>query len=494
MRLILLIILSCFSYIIFSQDTLTVRQVFDFDIGDEFHYEENFSDYLPTSNILKIERIKIIDKYLSANKDTLFYKRLVDGYTYYFASPPPDPEYKYKYHTYEDTVHYTDLDSTIFYYMVNGHFAYLKDYDWQQFDTLFDRSDSTVYNSESFCFSTLNGYQFSDFPVNHQVEFGKGIGLTKEYKDHEECMCTTKNINLIFFKKGVDLCGFPDNHTDPNQNEGSDSVVDTNKVWYTFIYIYCCEKIDTEVIGFSEDTIINDTTYYRVLRSTGGNINPYQNYGLIREDTNHRIYYKTAANKPDRLIYDFSISEGDSINVFGLMDWEKDDFISCNYICDSIRSKEYYGVQRKVYYLSTSPGHYYEYWIEGLGSSSGLLHNFDGRVGGDAFYFACVMFGDSILFKKYETCVRIALNVDEKKLTDPLFFPNPVRKNQELNIIGITPGSVMLLYSSMGKLVHRKILDSSENSIQIDLETGIYLYHIIENKKGIIHTGRLIFE
>ena len=301
---------------------------------------------------------------------------------------------------------------------------------------------------------------------------------------------------MIFFKKGVDLCGFPDNHTDPNQNEGSDSVVDTNKVWYTFIYIYCCEKIDTEVIGFSEDTIINDTTYYRVLRSTGGNINPYQNYGLIREDTNHRIYYKTAANKPDRLIYDFSISEGDSINVFGLMDWEKDDFISCNYICDSIRSKEYYGVQRKVYYLSTSPGHYYEYWIEGLGSSSGLLHNFDGRVGGDAFYLSCVMSGDSFLYRKYpsEPCIRIALGIDKIAPNDPLFYPNPVGKNKKMYIKNIAQGSIIVLYDVMGTLVYRRIIESSENSIIIDLETGIYLYHIIEKKEGRIKTGRLIFE
>ena len=199
----------------------------------------------------------------------------------------------------------------------------------------------------------------------------------------------------------------------PCHSQTDDSIVDLSKVWYTHIYIYCCWQVDTEVIGLSQDTTINDTNYNKVLRSTGGNINPSQYYGFIREDSLHRIYYKTTATNPERLIYDFSITEKDTITAYGLMKKENDEFSKCQYICDSISIREYHGVQRRVFYLTELKGLVPEYWIEGLGSSSGLLHNFDGRVGGDAFYLSCVYSGDSLLFKKYATCVRIALDIND---------------------------------------------------------------------------------
>jgi len=124
----------------------------------------------------------------------------------------------------------------------------------------------------------------------------------------------------------------------------TDSIIDPNKIWYTYIYIYCCEQVNTEVLGIGNDTTINDTTYYTVLRSTGGITIPLQNYGLIRED-NNKIYYKTSAEKPEYLIYDFSILEEDTVTVYGLSDWTTDKIDEFKYKCDSIRIREYYQVQ-----------------------------------------------------------------------------------------------------------------------------------------------------
>ena len=231
-----------------------------------------------------------------------------------------------------------------------------------------------------------------------------------------------------------------------------------------------------------------------MLRSTGGNINPSQYYGFIREDSLHRIYYKTTATNPERLIYDFSITEKDTITAYGLMKKENDEFSKCQYICDSISIREYHGVQRRVFYLTELKGLVPEYWIEGLGSSSGLLHNFDGRVGGDAFYLSCVYSGDSLLFKKYATCVRIALDINDITPNNPRIFPNPIGKNQRLQINNMKPGCVLEVYDARGTLVHRQILDSSEITIRLDVNTGIYLYRIIENRKGSVYSGKLIFE
>ncbi len=68
--------------------------------------------------------------------------------------------------------------------------------------------------------------------------------------------------------------------TNPSFNQISDSVVDTNRIWYTHIYIYCCWQIDTEVLGIGQDTT-NDTIYHRVLRTTGGFEIPNRKKGEI---------------------------------------------------------------------------------------------------------------------------------------------------------------------------------------------------------------------
>jgi hypothetical protein len=300
-----------------------------------------------------------------------------------------------------------------------------------------------------------------------------------------ELICYKHNDSLLYLNPNYFDC----------YTEKQNSIIDTNKIWYTHIYLYDSWSVDTEVIGIGNDTMVNDTTYYNMLRATGGVEIPYQDYGLIRQDRN-RVYYKTSAEKPEKLIYDFNISEGDTIIAYSLTDWLKNKYDECKYVCDSIRIREYFQILRRVFYLTALPAQVPEFWIEGLGSSSGILHNFDGRVGGDAFYLSCVMSGDSFLYRKYpsEPCIRIAVGVDKITPNDPLFYPNPVSKNKILHIKNIARGSIIELYDVMGTLVYRRNIESSDNSIKVDLETGIYLYHIIERKEGRVRTGRLIFE
>lgn len=66
--LILFATLLIFTSIASSQELLTIREVFDFEIEDKFHYEGLHPDQPPNA-----ERVTIIDKYYSENGDTLFY-------------------------------------------------------------------------------------------------------------------------------------------------------------------------------------------------------------------------------------------------------------------------------------------------------------------------------------------------------------------------------------------------------------------------------------
>jgi hypothetical protein len=195
-----------------SNDTLLVREVFDFNVGDEFHYLEDASHYLPGGFYKKIDRIIIADKFYSENSDTVYYRRSINGYTENLVPTPPGSEYpfewKYYFHSYEDQVSYTDLDSSILSLILKDHFNFLNEIEWNEWFL----SDTLIYQSEEFCNYQINGYRLSYFDED-LVECGKGLGIVQISKSREECMCDVKNLKLIYFNKGTDSCGVADNRT-----------------------------------------------------------------------------------------------------------------------------------------------------------------------------------------------------------------------------------------------------------------------------------------
>jgi len=302
-----------------------------------------------------------------------------------------------------------------------------------------------------------------------------------------ELICYRHNDSLMYISPNYFDC----------LTEKQYSIIDTDKIWYTHIYVYNDWSVDTEVIGIGNDITVNDTTYYKLLRATGGIEIPFQDYGLIRQDSN-RLFYKTLPEKPERLIYDFNISEGDTMIVYGLTDWVTNDFIECHYICDSIRYKDFHDIMRAVYYLSTiqDPTSNCESWIRGIGSYSGILHNFDGRTGADAFYLSCVKYYDDFLFKKSESepCIKLAVGLNDENPYDPMIYPNLIGVNEELHIRNSSFKSVLELYDVIGKLVSKKTLTSQHISIVIDVTPGIYFFRLIDEKASCLKTGILIFE
>ncbi|MCK4920278.1 MAG: T9SS type A sorting domain-containing protein [Bacteroidales bacterium] len=306
--------------------------------------------------------------------------------------------------------------------------------------------------------------------------------------------CGTHYWEHVCFRENEQILYLNPNYLDCNAGINTNSIIDKNKIWYNLIYIYHGWNIDTEVISIGEDTTINDTNYSQVLRATGGNEIPIKEYGFIRSD-NDKVYYRTNSENPERLIYDFSISVGDTTTVYGLIDWSTDHFIECQYICDSILFREFYETQRTVYYLSINllPDHNCESWIEGIGSLSGILHNYTGLVGGDAFYLSCVKDNDGFLFRKNESeaCVKLSVSDNNKIANKPMIYPNPFSEFLHINSLEGIGKSTFRLYGSDGKIQLQT--EISEKAI-IDvsaLSTGLYYYSIInDNQFG--ESGKLI--
>lgn len=186
-----LIILSlALFYTTAAQELMTIGEVFDFEIGDEFQTRSSVSYQPPNA-----DRVTITGKYYSAGQDTVFYIQHHDMY-YSVLSYEGGPHLEYHYGTLTNTVFYTDLDSSI---------------------AVFDYGftiDQYIESSAELCDSLINGCGYSSGPgfendfINN--EYGKGLGRTYQYFYSGMGGYATIENTLFYYKKGILTCGEPD--------------------------------------------------------------------------------------------------------------------------------------------------------------------------------------------------------------------------------------------------------------------------------------------
>ncbi|GIV27013.1 MAG: hypothetical protein KatS3mg027_0827 [Bacteroidia bacterium] len=177
----------------FSQSMLKVRDVFDFDINDEFHHK---TLNIPPNKI----RIKIIGKYFSSNNDTVFYIRQYNNY-WSTAVMTPTPHLVYGSSIGIDTVFYTNLDS-----LMDAYFNTLTNDSCNYYhDTLFYSAtycNALIYEqsySEHFCFEGTYGTN----------RYGKGLGMVEYHYAFPAQFYYVDQI-MTYYKKGNIECGEPD--------------------------------------------------------------------------------------------------------------------------------------------------------------------------------------------------------------------------------------------------------------------------------------------
>ena len=189
-KILLAFIIFGLNLSIYGQELMTIREVFNFETGDEFQTKGTTISQPPNA-----DRIAITGKYYSPDNDTLFYTMFHDSY-YTEVVYGDEPHLEYYFWTDTDTIYYKKLDSSLLYYdhgfQINQYFEY----------------------SNALCDSLINGCAYESGPgfENDFIrnEYGRGLGKTKAYfysgSGHEEVY----NIKLFYYKKGDLECGVPD--------------------------------------------------------------------------------------------------------------------------------------------------------------------------------------------------------------------------------------------------------------------------------------------
>ncbi len=193
----------------YSQEIMTIGQVFNFDIGDKYQYKSNLQNQPP--NALTKE---IIDKYYSPNSDTLFY---LIHQTYYQQEVEFYPEPHWVYNFGEDTIteQYTNLDSPILDYFPDLRYDSLVLHNGNDFNY-----DTIIEYSELLCDRLSNGFDCS-FPASAvepdyiNYRFGEGLGIISEtvYEGSGALSGPTIAKSLTFYSKGDETCGTMDSLT-----------------------------------------------------------------------------------------------------------------------------------------------------------------------------------------------------------------------------------------------------------------------------------------
>lgn len=250
-----------------------------------------------------------------------------------------------------------------------------------------------------------------------------------------------------------------------------------NEWQFTSCYFGC----GTDIYYTDGDTIVNGKEY-KILDGYH-----YINRNvLIREDVNEKKVFLTITQPQyaeDILLYDFSLEEGDSINMKNpLTPFPAN---AGYFMLDSIRLQQNEnGNNNKYFYFTPTPNNstYIESakWIEGIGSIS--LINAPGgepdinQVG----ELSCAFKNTELFYSNLDSissCDPLLLNIDEI-INSPIeieLLPQPERNHFLLT--NATDVREVLVYGVNGML-YKNILSHNQTEFKLDLsdlETGIFI-------------------
>ncbi len=243
-----------------------------------------------------------------------------------------------------------------------------------------------------------------------------------------------------------------------------------------------------------EDTLIDNETYKKVYYFTDSVFNPLAAncIGGLRENEQRQVFYKGEALHEcvsQGMIYDFSLSVEDTFMV----EWSDNIYKIASIdtiIIDNIKRRKF-SIALLIPELDTTFNEYIliDKWIEGIGSSNGLLFNiwyagvncFNGGVN------RCYEYNGELQYHDYlygiEDCITPYLGLNEIKLEDNsiTLFPNPT--SMDVNISSENIINSIEVFNSLGQKVYQTNVKAKGKTIDINsLSKGVYIIGVNTDK------------
>jgi len=245
------------------------------------------------------------------------------------------------------------------------------------------------------------------------------------------------------------------------------NLIETNKLWTTVECIGYCWTWGHE---FEGDTVINETTYKKLWQTTDSTFTNWNYATAMRETPDGKVYQWTEDG--EKLLYDFGLEVNNQFNteINGCPIYLEVESIDSVTLLNGEKRK-------KINFVWEN-----ESWIEGIGSSYGLL-----KVGWEQcafdwhFELNCLTENNILKYDNpnFEGCYVITTGIEEKSSGSLQVTPNPfvnkisIESNQNFRMIEI--------FDLYGKSHFSETLLQGDKSETLDLrrlEKGIYILKI----------------
>jgi hypothetical protein len=265
------------------------------------------------------------------------------------------------------------------------------------------------------------------------------------------------------------------------KGQGYHPLVDTNKVWHQLISVWAGSMnwdLQLWLYKINDDSVYQSKNYKILWSKQDTNSQAWLVEGLIREDSTHKVYFKSNLNATEKLYYDFGMSVGDSIELpLQPGSYSKLDSIVQTPFGNGFRNKF-------VFYGD------YDTWIEGMGSIEGLLFPFTIAYVGGGFQLLCYWENDTLKYidNYFNDCYfgnGPYNGISDLVKNEITLSPNPTTSSITLRLPQLEGDAEVWVFNSLGEQVIKlkvcKAVTSDElrvtSEVKIDvakLQPGLY--------------------
>ncbi len=246
-----------------------------------------------------------------------------------------------------------------------------------------------------------------------------------------------------------------------------------------------------------EDTIIDGKSYKKLYSFTEREFDiETANFVCgIRENENKQVFVASYHNQAEFLLYDFSLTEGDSILA------ESNGEYDLYFNVTDIDTIDYNGVERRKITLQ-----FYNYawvtWIEGIGNIEGLLMDWRSyTMAMDPMpnvRLRCYEYNEECLYSDfsfdesiYDCYTPLYAGLEENETQNNiLLYPNPAKERLYINTS--IPIKQMTICNLLGQEIQKYNMTEKTSSIDISgLKEGVYFVKL-STEKGVYATKIIV--
>lgn len=263
-------------------------------------------------------------------------------------------------------------------------------------------------------------------------------------------------------------------------------IIEANKTWNVAQCTSLGDVCTTNCYKLGGTVEVDGQNYTELLFSVITKPTEWSSVGFLREDGTGKVFYRLNTSSGEVLLYDFSLTTG---NVVELPSMGYGQCCSSTTTIDSVKTISYQGVDRKTLYVSSKNlngqgdyGKAFSVWIEGVGSTFGLLQPTDCLYTGSYFYLLCSSVADQLIYQRSPTSSCTITSATNEDLQREVVVTTNAGSLVITNNSG-EPVSVVL-YTIDGKLqCNLAVLQGSSESIsKSSLAAGICIVSVISKR------------